>query len=108
MDILHPDDIEVAKAMLHKMITSDISMDGLFRYRCKDGQWRTFETWGKTLVQDGEIVGVVTVGRDITDRLQMEQKLQKYQEQLEFLAFHDALTGLPNRTLFFDRTDSSN
>jgi diguanylate cyclase (GGDEF)-like protein len=34
--------------------------------------------------------------RDVTDRVAQ-------QEQLERLAFHDALTGLPNRALFADR-----
>lgn len=33
---------------------------------------------------------------DITERLQMEQRVHR-------LAYHDALTGLPNRALYFDR-----
>ena len=36
------------------------------------------------------------VARDITERKAME-------EQLQYQAFHDPLTGLPNRTLFLDR-----
>ena len=37
----------------------------------------------------------------------MEQELKEYQEQLEFLAFHDPLTRLPNRTLFWDRASQA-
>ena len=41
----------------------------------------------------GQVVGGVLVFRDITERLHAEQ-------QLKHLAYHDPLTGLPNRALF--------
>src|SRR5262249_20439126 len=44
----------------------------------------------------GEITGLCGVAQDITERKQVESKVQ-------FLAYYDALTGLPNRTLFQDR-----
>jgi diguanylate cyclase (GGDEF)-like protein/PAS domain S-box-containing protein len=51
-----------------------------------------------TLIRDdrGHLDGSVIVFRDITDRLINEKRL-------EFLAIHDPLTDLPNRTLFDDR-----
>ncbi len=51
-----------------------------------------------SLIRDeaGKVVGSVLVFRDITQR-----KLQE--ERLNYLAIHDALTGLPNRLLFNDR-----
>jgi diguanylate cyclase (GGDEF)-like protein/PAS domain S-box-containing protein len=42
---------------------------------------------------DGEILGVVALIRDITERKAAEQ-------QIEYQAYHDALTGLANRHLF--------
>lgn len=45
---------------------------------------------------DGRCVGVILVARDITQRLQEEEKIRA-------LAFRDALTGLPNRLLLTDR-----
>jgi diguanylate cyclase (GGDEF)-like protein/PAS domain S-box-containing protein len=44
----------------------------------------------------GEVETVLAVARDITDRRALAERLQ-------FQALHDALTGLPNRTLMLDR-----
>jgi diguanylate cyclase (GGDEF)-like protein/PAS domain S-box-containing protein len=45
---------------------------------------------------DGQINGVSVIARDVGDRKRMERALQHQ-------ALHDALTGLPNRTLLADR-----
>lgn len=46
----------------------------------------------------GEILRFVAVKRDVTERMQLEQRLDR-------MAHYDGLTELPNRTLFFDRLD---
>jgi len=63
----------------------------------KDGEERYIET-SVTLRKDsaGNAIGFKGVIRDITERKRMHQ-------QLNYLATHDALTGLPNRMLFMDR-----
>lgn len=43
--------------------------------------------------QDGSILGAVMVFHDVTDRRMAQSRLQH-------IAYHDALTGLPNRALF--------
>jgi diguanylate cyclase (GGDEF)-like protein/PAS domain S-box-containing protein len=48
--------------------------------------------------RSGEIMGVVGIIHDITERKRAE-------EQLVHNAFHDALTDLPNRALFMDRLE---
>ncbi len=56
-----------------------------------------FETL-KTAIRDahGNVTGVLGVRRDITER-------RKAKQEIERLAFYDALTGLPNRRLLLDR-----
>ena len=46
----------------------------------------------------GKKVGHITIVRDITERKMLES-------QLEYQAFHDPLTNLPNRVLFTDRLE---
>ncbi|MDT7549237.1 MAG: hypothetical protein QOE84_1631, partial [Actinomycetota bacterium] len=48
--------------------------------------------------REGAVVGAVVVFRDVRDRKTLERRLVHQ-------AFHDPLTGLPNRALFLDRLE---
>jgi len=54
------------------------------------------EVTSSPIVSDGEVTGAVLAFRDISERVAAE-------ELLEYHAFHDSLTGLPNRRIFLDR-----
>jgi len=60
----------------------------------KDGGQRWLSTSKLPLRDvDGNIIGLVGIARDITERKQAE-------DRIHHLAYHDPLTGLPNRTQF--------
>ncbi len=63
----------------------------------KDGQRITVET-SVSLITDrnGNPTGFRGILRDISER-------KKFEKSLQYMAHHDALTGLPNRILFTDR-----
>lgn len=72
----------------------------------RNEEWVTFSDDGhsalidtvKTPLRDskGEIIGVLGIARDITERKQAEEKIRN-------LAYYDPLTRLPNRRLLMDR-----
>jgi diguanylate cyclase (GGDEF)-like protein/PAS domain S-box-containing protein len=55
----------------------------------------------------GKIVGIVGAYQNITNKKKNEKKLKLQRDALEYQAYHDTLTGLPNRLLFLDRLNQS-
>lgn len=65
----------------------------------KDGQIIDVSVSGATFLDNqGRYQGNVVTLQDITQRKMTE-------EQLRFIAYHDTLTGLPNRKAFYERLD---
>lgn len=93
----HPDDLDQlmqAVETLRQEAESGARGAGSYvscRVRAADGRWRHVES---TISHHSD--GLIFNSRDVTERAAV-------QAQLEHLAFHDALTGLPNRALFADR-----
>ena len=54
------------------------------------------EYYSAPIIRDGKVMGAVVTFSDITERKQSEEEIQR-------MAYHDSLTGLPNRNLFSDR-----
>ncbi|MCU1380232.1 MAG: hypothetical protein JWN29_3215 [Acidimicrobiales bacterium] len=93
---VHPDDVERLRAVLTSLAPGGST---LIEHRVvgEDGvRWVESQVTDMAAVPDVE--GLVINFRDVGERRELEQRLAHQ-------AFHDALTGLPNRALFADRID---
>ncbi|WP_162924701.1 putative bifunctional diguanylate cyclase/phosphodiesterase [Rubrobacter indicoceani] len=97
LDLLHPDDAEeVVRVTDEARRKGGLTRPVELRWRRADGAWRTSEMIVSNLFHEPTVRGLVMSIRDVTDRKVLE-------EHIAHQAFHDALTGLPNRSLFMDR-----
>ena len=94
--IIHPDDLTVAIDFFKGAAAGEQPPVVELRVLTRDGGIIVGEFNASAMRQHGEIVGVMGVARDITQRKQAE-------ETIRHLAYHDGLTNLPNRVLFQDR-----
>jgi diguanylate cyclase (GGDEF)-like protein/PAS domain S-box-containing protein len=93
-DFIHPDDLPSIEN-LQTMISGTLEPSEC-RIFTKSGETRWVRISSRPILDGDCVVGLRAVLVDITDRKQAEN-------QVKYVAYHDALTGLPNRTLLSDR-----
>jgi PAS domain S-box-containing protein len=74
---VHPDDIDGVRSTFQNAVGAGKPSRATYRYRRKDGVWRTLESLGQPLVEGGEVVGGIINSRDITERTVAEQALSE-------------------------------
>ncbi|MFZ0918529.1 MAG: EAL domain-containing protein [Candidatus Dormiibacterota bacterium] len=95
-EIRPPEDRDQLKNNLHAMRGGRTHFEGI-RHSTKSRGVLDVEIDTREIIFDGRNAMVVC-SSDVTDRIRL-------QRELEHQAFHDALTGLPNRSLFGDRLE---
>jgi diguanylate cyclase (GGDEF)-like protein/PAS domain S-box-containing protein len=94
-DRIHPDDLARHTPAAEELVTRGGSLLIESRYRFADDHWRHLE-W--SVNGQSENAGWVVAGRDISDRIRMQQELTRQSRT-------DPLTGLLNRTAFLADVD---
>jgi diguanylate cyclase (GGDEF)-like protein/PAS domain S-box-containing protein len=95
--LIHPRDREEIRDVFKTLaVTPGGDAQAELRFLHKNGTWIWLEAFAQNLLDDSSVAAIVVNYRDITQRKATEK-------QLEYQAYYDALTGLPNRLLFRDR-----
>ncbi|MCX8111257.1 MAG: diguanylate cyclase [Syntrophorhabdaceae bacterium] len=95
-DMVVPEDLPLVQEQIRKRISGEVETSHFsFRAKRKDNQIIHLEVFGSSMTYQGRpsIIGTLI---DITERVRAE-------ETIKHMAYHDILTGLPNRVLLFDR-----
>lgn len=82
LEIVHPDDVEKLRTALALVVTSFKGSSLDFRIRYREGEWRNVETVMSLLINDAG-ARVVSVSRDITERLRNEEERKAIARELE-------------------------
>ncbi len=90
-DYVHPEDHAILTSKMNETI--DYSKPVLQRYRDHMGNYKWFEDNVTPIYENGELVALVGIIRDISEKVILQQELQ-------YLSTHDNYTGVYNRNYF--------
>jgi len=94
---IHPRERETLRELLGALATGSAhESTAELRFRHRSGVWIWLEAFAQNMLHEPSVGAIVLNYRDVTQRKATEK-------QLEYQAYYDALTGLPNRLLFRDR-----
>lgn len=102
-DLLHPDDRDAVDVLISGVVEGpDDQFQASFRLRTKHDGYRTILSRGRVIQRDrnGRALRMIGVHSDVTEQKRVE-------DEIVFYAYHNQLTGLPNRKSFYDRLGES-
>jgi len=91
--LLHPDDVTLVEERISNILNGSINQELELRIRKKSGVYLYSEILSSPQVDNGKIIGILGIGRDITDRKMTEAALQESEERFKALSKmgHEAL-----------------
>ncbi|MFC4321377.1 sensor domain-containing protein [Litchfieldia salsa] len=97
LTFVHPDDVKMVRDRFSYLLAHPTESQAVdVRILHKDENWRILHVLSNNLMDDPDIRGIVINFHDVTEMRQAQQEIQ-------YMAYHDHLTGLPNRRFFEER-----
>ena len=85
LDLIHPDDLATATEQFQRVLQGEIPPRFERRVRAKSGEYLTGEFLHAPQWQNGKVIGVFGIGRDVTERKQAENTLLEQTRELAVL-----------------------
>jgi len=86
-DFVHPDDVERLSAIIKRNFETGEKLNGVeYRIMHKNGQWRWYTSSSSPILNaNGQVVSIIGIARDITEKKQAEEALQRSEALLNTL-----------------------
>jgi diguanylate cyclase (GGDEF)-like protein/PAS domain S-box-containing protein len=97
LNVVHPEERVYVDNLYLESFQTKIPFDTIHRLLMKDGRIKYIHVRGETFYnQNGTLLKTIGTIQDVSERKLIEKRM-------EYMAHHDALSGLPNRVLIKDR-----
>ena len=81
LDVLHPDDMGKAADNAKHVLSGGASRHPIYRFITQDGKTKFGEVSGVPLIKKGQRTTLISVARDVTERIEKEQVLMETMER---------------------------
>ncbi|PYP00978.1 MAG: hybrid sensor histidine kinase/response regulator [Gemmatimonadetes bacterium] len=79
-NLVHPEDLPFALELLGRVVRGDLRAVSQFRVATAKGDYRMGEFSATPPLLEGRLIGILGIGRDVTERVQLEQQLRQAQK----------------------------
>lgn len=85
LDLLHPDDVPLARERFARLMAGESLPPAEFRFRTAFGSYVIGEVSATTIWEHGRISGILGIARDVTERVHAEAALRESEERYRLL-----------------------